>query len=162
MAGNLDIQNKSRFEQRKEVSHMAIHPNYTGTNNNFKNDVCILRLLTPLRMNSMINKITVEKSESQPGTQCLISGWGSKHVNMLYTSYISLSLNNISADIKNKDLFTSMVMILLQESGSVVNKLQFADVEILESETCRMSYNDITGRKLFYSENMVCAGIDQV
>ena len=91
MAGNLDIQNKSRFEQRKEVSHMAIHPNYTGTNNNFKNDVCILRLLTPLRMNSMINKITVEKSESQPGTQCQISGWGSKHVNILYTSYISLS-----------------------------------------------------------------------
>ena len=84
MAGDLDIQDESGFEQRQTVADMIIHPNYTGTNYNFQNDICILRLLTPMRLNSMIKEIPIT-TESQAGTRCIISGWGSKEVNIFHS-----------------------------------------------------------------------------
>ena len=81
VAGELDMQTESGLEQRLKVSHMIAHPNYTGTNHNFQNDICILRLLAHIPpKNSMIKEIPVANAESQVGMLCLISGWGSTRV----------------------------------------------------------------------------------
>ena len=80
MAGELYLNVESEYEQRKGVLQMEIHPNYTGTNNNLQNDICILHLDTPLALGSMVQDISLVMNESQSETQCLISGWGSKQV----------------------------------------------------------------------------------
>ena len=80
VAGELDMKTDSGLEQKIQVIRIEIHPNYTGENNNFQNDLCILQLQEPISINSMISTISVAQNESQAETQCIISGWGSKQV----------------------------------------------------------------------------------
>ena len=63
---------------------MEIHPNYTGSNDNYQNDVCLLHLNTPLNMDSNVQSVPLLKDESQSETHCIISGWGSKQVKKYY------------------------------------------------------------------------------
>ena len=84
VAAEQDTQVESGLEQKLEVSGMVPHPNYTGTNSNYQNDICILRLLTPIRRNSMTKEISMANTESQVGQTCVISGWGSTRVNSFF------------------------------------------------------------------------------
>ena len=82
MAGELDFNDESQFEQVIQPMKIEIHPNYTGENNNFQNDICLLHLGSPLHLNSMAQTIDLDNNESlmEEGTLCIISGWGSKQV----------------------------------------------------------------------------------
>ena len=68
---------------------MEIHPNYTGENNNFQNDICLLYLVTPLNLNSMAQTIDLDNNESrlEEGALCIISGWGSKQVGSIFIDH---------------------------------------------------------------------------
>ena len=87
VAAEQDIQVESGLEQTLKVSRIVPHPNYTGTNNNYQNDICILRLLTPIRRNSMTKEIPMANTESQVGQTCVISGWGSTRVKLMFHAY---------------------------------------------------------------------------
>ena len=82
VAGGLDLNDNSQFAQVIQPMKIEIHPNYTGENNNFQNDICLLHLGSPLNLNSMTQTIALENNESRmgEGTMCIISGWGSKQV----------------------------------------------------------------------------------
>ena len=63
------------------VLKMNIHPNYTGSNNDYQNDICILHLEEPFTLGIDVERIQLRKNESElEGTECVVSGWGSKKV----------------------------------------------------------------------------------
>ena len=61
---------------------MDIHPNYTGTETNLQNDICILHLDSTLTLGPMVQSISLITNESQSETRCFISGWGSLQVSI--------------------------------------------------------------------------------
>ena len=138
---------------------MSIHPNYTGLNDNFQNDICLLHLDESFTLGPMMNEISVLKNESQfEGIKCTISGWGTKQVSQLKykNDFVFQYLIYLPYYVKNTEFLHH------QESGGTSTVLQYAEVEILDNDVCNLSYNTVTGKKLFYAENMICAGLEKV
>jgi len=76
-----EFQSNRKFREETHVKEMIIHPNYTGMNDNFQNDICILQLQDQFNLGSKIAKIPLLKNDSQlEGTKCTISGWGTTRV----------------------------------------------------------------------------------
>ena len=76
-----EFQSNRKYREETHVKEMIIHPNYTGRNDNFQNDICILRLEDQFNLGSMIAKIPLLKNDSLlEGTKCTISGWGTTRV----------------------------------------------------------------------------------
>ena len=81
MAGINSLEETLEEENKRSVKDMSIHPNYTGLNDNFQNDICLLHLDDSFSLGPMRNEISLLKNESQlEGTKCTISGWGTKQV----------------------------------------------------------------------------------
>ena len=63
------------------MKNIIIHPNYTGLNDNYQNDICILDLEEQFNLREMITEIPLLRNGSElEGMKCTISGWGSKKV----------------------------------------------------------------------------------
>ena len=76
-----EFQSNRKYREEIHVKEMIIHPNYTGMNDNFQNDICILQLEDQFNLGSMIANIPLRKNDSQlEGTKCTISGWGTTRV----------------------------------------------------------------------------------
>ena len=76
-----EFESNQKYKEETFVKEMTIHPNYTGMNDNFQNDICILHLEDQFNLGSMIAKIPLWKNDSQlEGTKCIISGWGTTRV----------------------------------------------------------------------------------
>ena len=72
---NNEIGSNRKYREETYVKEMIIHPNYTGMNDNFQNDICILHLEDQFNLESMIAKIPLWKNDSKlEGTKCTISG----------------------------------------------------------------------------------------
>ena len=141
---------------------MEIHPNYTGENNNFQNDICLLHLGSPLNLNSMVQTIDLDNIESpmEEGTLCIISGWGSKQVwlqNSTFNFHNYFCINKLQ-----KYVNVIILQHIFKESGRGTNLLQFAEIQLLDNEACIVPYNEMTRQELFHSKNMICAGIEKV
>ena len=85
VAGELDLSQPSGFEQIYQISNFKIHPEYQGEGNNFANDICLLFLDENLEFNENVTKITINTNETntEPGTLCSISGWGTRVVRLI-------------------------------------------------------------------------------
>nr|XP_023690735.1 trypsin-like [Paramormyrops kingsleyae] len=75
------------FEQEFNVSKIFIHNNYNYKT--FNNDIMLIKLSQPARMNANIGLATLPGANTPPlsrGATCKVSGWGVTHVNSYYLS----------------------------------------------------------------------------
>mgnify|MGYP001340353096 CR=1 FL=1 len=76
IAGDLDTSQDSGHEQKRGISKITIHPDWLGEDVSFKNDVCLLTLDSPLKLNDQVKSISLDENEPVPDTKCIVSGWG--------------------------------------------------------------------------------------
>ena len=76
IAGDLDTSQESGYEQKRGISNILIHPDWLGADISFKNDVCLLTLDSPLKLNDQVKSISLDENEPVPDTKCIVSGWG--------------------------------------------------------------------------------------
>ena len=75
IAGQIEV--SGSYGQVIEIDSYLIHPDYDqeNTNNNW-NDVCLLTLKTDLEYNDNVKCIKLNDRSLEPGTKCIVSGWG--------------------------------------------------------------------------------------
>uniref|UniRef100_UPI00398EDA06 serine protease 1-like n=1 Tax=Pristiophorus japonicus TaxID=55135 RepID=UPI00398EDA06 len=61
-------------EQRLQVAKAIVHPEYTRLNLN--NDIMLLKLTLPARLDQYVRPIALPSRCPSAGTQCITSGWG--------------------------------------------------------------------------------------
>ena len=81
VAGQIKSNQTITDGQIKEIESYLIHPNYTGVHNNF-NDVCLVTLKTDLEFNDNVKCIKLNDKFLEPGTSCVVSGWGRMSVSL--------------------------------------------------------------------------------
>ncbi|KAL9965244.1 hypothetical protein ACROYT_G029015 [Oculina patagonica] len=102
-----------------------MHPEYW----NFKNDIALLRLGTPVILTSKVGTVCLPKSGSRvsPGTRCWISGWGTVKFNFLGTAKPPMYLQQANVPIvdyntcakKSGDLVHGAKMVCTGGDGKV-------------------------------------------
>lgn len=77
VAGEHDLDVDSGNEQQKFVASYVVHEHYDR--NTFTNDIALVKLSTPLTLNTVVQAITLPAQEAfvAPGTNCTTTGWGS-------------------------------------------------------------------------------------
>ncbi|XP_051847391.1 kallikrein-14 [Antechinus flavipes] len=78
--------NLRRLELSKQIARVKqqiLHPNYNSRTKN--NDLLLLYLQKPVKLTPQVKPIQIAKDCANPGTSCLVSGWGS--VSSPYVSY---------------------------------------------------------------------------
>lgn len=63
-----------RGEQQKTGAAFVVHPNYDPTTKN--NDIMMIRLSSLVDINDKVQPLDVTSQCVAPGTQCLVTGWG--------------------------------------------------------------------------------------
>ncbi|NXH47501.1 GRAB protein, partial [Dicaeum eximium] len=73
-AHNVRVQEPS--QQRFRVEHWAIHPSYSRAG--FKNDIVLLKLKPKARINEVVRRISLPRSNDhvRAGDECHVFGWG--------------------------------------------------------------------------------------
>lgn len=63
---------------RYEISEMLVHEKFIGGTNNFKDDVCVIKLRTPLKLGSTIAQVPLPAANLvvPDGGLVTIVGWG--------------------------------------------------------------------------------------
>ncbi|XP_060639905.1 trypsin-like [Anolis sagrei] len=72
--GEHDLKRLDWSEQLKLASKVIVHPNYDPQTKN--NDIMLVKLLTPVCLNNKVKILKLPTTCPVPGTECLISGWG--------------------------------------------------------------------------------------
>jgi len=57
-----------------QIQQVVRHPSYNPRT--FENDVALLKLSQPAQFNQYVQPVCLPSSEVQPGTQCVLTGWG--------------------------------------------------------------------------------------
>ena len=76
VAGEHDRTVTSGIEQTRTIESVTPHPNYSGQNNDFRHDICVIQVAEPFEMNGNVAAIGLADSEIITGTNCTVSGWG--------------------------------------------------------------------------------------
>ncbi|KAH8249535.1 hypothetical protein KR032_010370, partial [Drosophila birchii] len=63
--------------QLVSVSHVVVHEHYN--NKTLKNDVAVMLLASPLELGPTVQPIELAEKSPLPGTEVLVTGWGSLH-----------------------------------------------------------------------------------
>ena len=75
IAGQIEV--SGSYGQVIEIDSYLIHPDYDQENkDNNWNDVCLLTLKTDLEYNDNVKCIKLNDRSLEPGTKCIVSGWG--------------------------------------------------------------------------------------
>lgn len=76
VAGEHSLSTNSGLEQVRSVAAKIEHPLYNS--NSQENDICLLRLSSPLTLNSVVAPVTLpaQGAATATGTDCVVSGWG--------------------------------------------------------------------------------------
>ena len=75
IAGQIKV--SESYGQFIEIDSYLIHPDYDQENkDNNWNDVCLLTLKTDLEYNDNVKCIKLNDRSLEPGTKCIVSGWG--------------------------------------------------------------------------------------
>ena len=83
IAGQIEV--SESYGQFIEIDSYLIHPDYDQENkDNNWNDVCLLTLKTDLEYNDNVKCIKLNDRSLEPGTKCIVSGWGRLEV---FTEY---------------------------------------------------------------------------
>ncbi|XP_061452906.1 trypsin-like [Rhineura floridana] len=72
--GEHDLKRLDWSEQLKLASKVIVHPGYDPRTKN--NDLMLVKLLTPVCLNNKVNIIDLPTNCPVPGTECVVSGWG--------------------------------------------------------------------------------------
>ena len=63
-------------QKRHSVAQVVIHEQYVRTRNS--HDIMLLRVIPPIQFNpKTVGPICVDGTEFEPGTECMVTGWGS-------------------------------------------------------------------------------------
>jgi len=73
VAGEHNVRQRSGNEQTIRSSQWKNHPGYSR-NNDF--DIGLIKLSSPMQMNSCVGTVCLPTTDVAPGTSCIISGWG--------------------------------------------------------------------------------------
>ena len=75
IAGQTEV--SGSYGQVMEIDSLLIHPNWNGlVDGSHINDVCLLTLKTDLEYNENVKCIKLNDKSINPGTKCVVSGWG--------------------------------------------------------------------------------------
>ena len=74
MAGRIDIDDMVNG-QYITIKSYSIHPDYDGSSE-LHNDICLLTLDDNLVFNDNVMTIALNTEIIDPGTKCIVSGWG--------------------------------------------------------------------------------------
>lgn len=75
MAGELDLNEFSGFEQSRQVTAIVSHPSFETERTYKGSDIAILQLESNFTLNSHVQPIELPKPNSKP-TRVIMSGWG--------------------------------------------------------------------------------------
>lgn len=120
--------------QLRKVSQIILHPNFNSENND--NDVCLLRLEIPLKLDSTTQIIPIAEPKDleffSASKNALISGWG-----------------NTKATVNG------------QGPVSYPDNLQYAEVPIVDNSTAEQWYYDFGYDAGSVKDNMIAAGFEK-
>jgi len=74
VAGKYARSSNSGDEQSRQSSQIISHPNYNA--NRYSNDFGLIRLSSPMQLNSCVGTIALPQTDVAAGTSCWITGWG--------------------------------------------------------------------------------------
>uniref|UniRef100_A0A8C6XMY9 Peptidase S1 domain-containing protein n=1 Tax=Naja naja TaxID=35670 RepID=A0A8C6XMY9_NAJNA len=97
-------------EQLKLSSKAIVHPEYNRRTLN--NDIMLIKLLTPATLNDKVKVLDLSTNCPQPGTKCLISGWGTTSTNypdVLQCANITIINHNVCRSIYPNYINENMV-----------------------------------------------------
>jgi len=97
MAGRIDIDDMVNG-QDITIKSYSIHPDYHGSSE-LHNDICLLTLDDNLVFNDNVKAIALNTDVIDPGTKCIVSGWGTLTVSF----YVAFNLDMI--DISHQLIF---------------------------------------------------------
>ncbi|XP_048357595.1 trypsin-like [Sphaerodactylus townsendi] len=63
-----------RSEQQRRAIKLVVHPNYNPESKN--NDIMLIKLSSVVDINDRVQPLSVANQCAAPGTQCLVTGWG--------------------------------------------------------------------------------------
>ena len=70
-----DLHHKDGNEQELSAKAIYRHPHYDSTSH--RNDIALIYLATPVKINERVRPICLPKIEqTQPGKKCAVAGWG--------------------------------------------------------------------------------------
>ncbi|XP_036601936.1 kallikrein-14 [Trichosurus vulpecula] len=72
--GKHNIKRRESYQQWVRVKRRIPYPNYNSRTTN--NDLMLLYLESPVRLTRQVQPIQLAKDCANPGTSCLVSGWG--------------------------------------------------------------------------------------
>lgn len=117
LAGIQNMRNPGPTKQMRHISNKTMHPSFDR--NGYKNNICILKLSTPLTFNKFVSAVTLPKNDkTEYKDTALLTGWG-------YTSY-------------NPDL-----------PGPFPDLLQGATLPLDNDISCKKSFKNIDETKQF-------------
>ncbi|XP_048196316.1 anionic trypsin-2-like isoform X2 [Perognathus longimembris pacificus] len=96
--GEHNIRVQEGTEQVVTATKAIRHPRYNS--NNLDNDIMLIKLSSPVSLNSQVAPVALPTSCAPAGTQCLISGWG----------------NTLSFGVNNPDLLQCLDAPLLSQN----------------------------------------------
>nr|ACO10347.1 Anionic trypsin-1 precursor [Caligus rogercresseyi] len=98
VAGEHDLKTSSGDEQLRKVTKIIMHEDYftKGTNN----DICLLKLESPLEMNDKVKPVTLPEENETPKGKVVVSGWGTLYSN----GPVSPTLRSVQLNIRSFDL----------------------------------------------------------
>uniref|UniRef100_A0A8D0BC83 Peptidase S1 domain-containing protein n=1 Tax=Salvator merianae TaxID=96440 RepID=A0A8D0BC83_SALMN len=106
-------------EQLKLASKVIVHPAYDPQTKN--NDLMLVKLLTPVCLNSKVNLIKLPARCPVPGTQCLVSGWGTTSISfpdVLHCANITVVDHDVCRAIYPGSINENMVCAGRMEGGT--------------------------------------------
>jgi len=76
VAGGIKLNNNEGEEEKRDLDKIIGHPDYDS--NQLTNDICLLKLKSPLEMTDFIQPIALPApmSETEAGTIATVTGWG--------------------------------------------------------------------------------------
>ncbi|XP_067399050.1 transmembrane protease serine 9-like [Emydura macquarii macquarii] len=72
--GEYNLRQVDESEQMRLASKLIPHPSYNPTTKD--NDIMLIKLVTPVQINSNVHPIALASRTVPSGTNCLVSGWG--------------------------------------------------------------------------------------
>ncbi|XP_063168319.1 trypsin-like [Candoia aspera] len=109
-------------EQLKLSSKVIVHPEYNRRTMN--NDIMLVKLLTPATLNDKVKVLDLPTSCPEPGTKCLISGWGTtrsplaKYPDVLHCANITIISHNVCQSIYSNYIKGNMICAGRMEGGT--------------------------------------------
>jgi len=130
VAGEWNVRSSSGKEQTKRSAKWIDHPRYNPWSNDF--DIGLVKLESPMEMNSCAGTVCLPSSDVAPGSNCWITGWGTlssggKSPDVLQEAQVSVLSNQ---DCKNTGYRSSQItdsMLCAQgksRSGAITDACQ--------------------------------------